>query len=79
MNKVTTKTKEALEACFEQLGGVPFLLGWAQENPTEFFKIWSKLVPRDIEVGGEGGGPVKVVIVTGVPEPEDKPSADKSD
>lgn len=55
-NKTTVDVKEALEACFTNLGGVAFLQEWAESNPTEFMKIWSKLLPRDmrIEVPGEG-------------------------
>lgn len=67
VNKTTAKAKDALEAAFDGLGGVPFLLTWAKENPTEFFKIWAKLVPRDIEVGTEEGG-IVVRVVTGVPK-----------
>lgn len=72
LNKVSAKAKENLEACFEELGGLPFLVSWAKSEPTEFFKLWGKLVPKDVEVTGEDGGPVKFVIVTGVPD-ADKP------
>jgi len=55
-NKTTVDVKDALEKCFTKLGGVAFLQTWAEKNPTEFLKIWSKLLPKDmrIEVPGEG-------------------------
>lgn len=28
---------------FEKIGGMPALIQWGQENPTEFFKIWAKV------------------------------------
>ena len=32
----------------------------AKENETEFYKLWSKMIPH--EVAGEGGGPMIVVV-----------------
>ena len=34
---------------FELIGGTPRLAIWGDENPTEFYKLWSKLAPRQIE------------------------------
>lgn len=57
-NKVTGKAKEAIALAFEGLGGVPRLKAWADENLTEFYKLWARLIPT--EVTGDGGGPVVV-------------------
>jgi hypothetical protein len=35
----------AFEQAFELIGGVPRLAMWADEHPTEFFRIYSKLLP----------------------------------
>lgn len=35
---------------------------WAMTNPTEFYKLASKLLP--IQVTGEGGGPIELKNVT---------------
>src|SRR6185295_2495734 len=67
LNRVTASTKEALETAFIAIGGVDALVEWGRENQTEFYKCWSKLIPKDIKVEG-GEGFVKLVIVTGVPE-----------
>jgi len=53
LNKVTVQVKEVLDEAFERLGGVDFLSEWARENPGEFLKIWSKLIPRDLRVEAE--------------------------
>lgn len=59
-NKTTAAVKEALALAFAGRGGVKALQSWADENPTEFYKLWAKLLPQ--EIGGEGGGPVRVTV-----------------
>lgn len=56
-NKLTRKVKEAFEATFEDLqrGGGPSSLGaWAKDNPTEFYKIASKLIPAELNANVTG-------------------------
>ena len=67
-NKTTAKVKEALALAFEGIGGVPTLKAWARENPTEFFKLWAKMLPQ--EISGPDGEPIKVTgkIVWGTEE-----------
>lgn len=48
-NKSTKAVKEALQEAFENLGGVPALAAWAAENPTEFYKLWTKLIPTEVK------------------------------
>lgn len=61
-NKTTAKVKEAVEAVFEGLGGVPALQRWVQADPdnakTFYGSIWPKLLP--VQLSGEGGGPIKL-------------------
>lgn len=57
-NKVTTSVKQALIEAFDQMGGIPSLVRWGRQNPTDFYKLWSRLLP--IQITGEGGGPVVV-------------------
>jgi hypothetical protein len=35
------------QEAFKELGGMPALVQWGQENPTEFFKIWAKVSAWD--------------------------------
>ena len=44
-NKTTLAAKEAMELAFQGLGGVDALKKWAEDNPTEFYRIWSRLIP----------------------------------
>lgn len=78
-NKSTVAGKILLNACFDELGGLKALVAWAQEEPGEFYKIWAKsTIAKPIEVSG-GDTPVRMVIVTGVPDSEAMPRRAESD
>ncbi len=80
-NKLTRTVRDAFEHAFELLqedngdaDSVPprpaaNLSAWAQRNPTEFYKLASKLIPT--EINGDVKG--TLIVVTGVPgdEPDD--------
>lgn len=55
--------KDAIDATFQLLGGVPALLRFAETNPKEFFTIWSKLLPPE-EVKQAG---TTVIVQSAVP------------
>jgi hypothetical protein len=57
-NKTTASVKAALCEAFDKRGGVPALLKWANEEPTEFYKLWAKLLPQ--EVTGPNGGAIPI-------------------
>lgn len=68
-NKLTASAKEAFAHAFEQIGGGGALAEWAQENRTEFYKLFARLIPT--EIGGVDGEPIlhhhKVEWVNGKP------------
>lgn len=39
---------------FERLGGVTGLVTWGKKNPDEFYKLWGRLVPKEVSVGATG-------------------------
>lgn len=47
-SKTTVAAKQAFQLAFEGLGGVTALQAWAADNQTEFFKLFSKLIPQDV-------------------------------
>lgn len=53
-NKTTVAVKEAMLLAFEGLGGVPALIEWAKVNPTEFYKLYSKLLPLQVNADLDG-------------------------
>lgn len=44
-NKLTRSVKLALEESFTKMGGIAALVRWGKENPTEFYKLWAKILP----------------------------------
>ena len=57
-NKVPTQAKENIVAVFIRLGGTSAMAKWATENQTEFYRIYSRLLPH--EHTGAGGGPINI-------------------
>lgn len=47
--KVTSKARDDLALAFDLMGGVPALVVWGRANPTEFYRIWSRLIPKPVE------------------------------
>jgi hypothetical protein len=42
-----TKARDNLTAAFDLMGGVPALVRWGRLNPTEFYRIWARLIPKE--------------------------------
>jgi hypothetical protein len=62
-NKVTRAAKEALEYAFDGMGGAEALKTWAEANPDSFYRLWAKLMPKNLEVSGPTGGAITVRFV----------------
>jgi len=66
-SQLTKDAKAMIQLAFEDLGGLPRLVEWANNpiNTTAFYtQIWAKIIPKDIksEITGAEGGPVKMAI-----------------
>jgi hypothetical protein len=57
-NKLTRAAKEAFGLAFEKLGGVKALAEWAEENRTEFYKLYARLIPTEQHIGNPDGSPL---------------------
>ena len=58
--------KAAIQSVYDRLqekSGDPHghFLAWAEEQPTEFYKLASKLLPIQLS-GDENGGPLQVIV-----------------
>lgn len=42
-----TTARDNLTRAFDLMGGVPALVVWGRTNPTEFYRLWSKLLPKE--------------------------------
>ena len=53
---------DAFQDSFELIGGIPRLAAWAHFHPTEFYKLYSKLLPSQaIHDFGQGDGKLHIV------------------
>lgn len=43
--RVTDAARDDLAAAFDLMGGVPALVVWGRKNPTDFYRIWARLIP----------------------------------
>lgn len=54
-NKLTVEVKLALEEAFTKIGGVEAFAKWARRNPDEFYRLWIRMLPKDLKVTGALG------------------------
>jgi hypothetical protein len=72
-NKLSATAKQNVIDVFEQLGGVEHMTKWAQENPNNFYNIYSKIMPTQTEIGGIDGADLPFSIGLRFVEPDTKP------
>lgn len=60
-NKFTKSAREAFQFAFDELGGPAQLAEWGKANPTEFYKLYGRLIP--VEHTGEDGKPIDVTVI----------------
>ena len=61
-----SKAAKAFQQAFDMIGGVPRLALWADQNPTKFYTLYSKLVPATAEVNTKTD--IRVTISWASPE-----------
>lgn len=63
-NKTTQTAKDAIALAADRLGGVTRLVAWAKSDPLNERAFWSTIYPKllPLQVTGEGGGPLQVVL-----------------
>lgn len=60
-NKAGTTAKENILAVFNRLEGTTGMAKWAKDNPTQFYRIYARLIPT--EVSGVDGEAISVSIL----------------
>lgn len=48
-NRLSVAAKEAFQLAFDDMGGPAALAIWGKSNKTEFYKLFSKLIPHYVE------------------------------
>jgi hypothetical protein len=64
-NKLSASAKENIAAVFERMGGVEGMSKWAKANPTEFYKIYPRLLPIEVNGSGENGQVIIEIVKLG--------------
>ena len=57
-NKLTANAREAFQAVFDDIGGKETLAAWAQANPSDFYRLYARLIPQDLNHGGQKENPL---------------------
>lgn len=60
--KAVQATRAQLLEAFELMGGVPALVKWGKTNPTEFYRIWARLLPKDAPEPDQGKMPLETLL-----------------
>lgn len=47
--KVTAAARDNMALAFDLMGGVPALVVWGRSNPTEFYRLWARLIPKEAD------------------------------
>ncbi len=67
-NKLTRTIKEAIEASFDQVGGVDYLVRMAEEQPTAYMTLLGKVLPAQINANVTGLEKRRVEITIAGPD-----------
>lgn len=59
-NKTTLEVKQALIKAFEEMGGVNSLVDWAKDNRGDFYKLWIKIMPTQVELSNPEGDKFRI-------------------
>lgn len=47
-NKIGGQVKKNTVAVFDRLGGIERMVKWAEDNLTEFYRLYAKLLPSEV-------------------------------
>jgi len=61
-NKLTRGAKEAFALAFDNLGGAKGLTEWGRDNLTEFYKLYSRLIPTEQQISNPDGTPINFTL-----------------
>ena len=69
-NKNTAAIKDMIEGALQDAGGQAYLARQAEENPAAFMGLLGKILPKDVNLSGQGGGPIVVEMVKRIVDPK---------
>lgn len=76
-NKLTQDVRAMIQEVIDGLGGAQRMMAWAKEDPLNERMFWSqvmpKLMPKEVNVGGQADNPLNVGIKVTFVDPEAPP------
>ncbi len=57
-NKLSGSVKQNIVGVFDKIGGREKMAKWAEENQTDFYRLYGRLAPTEIEANVKG----KVIV-----------------
>lgn len=73
-NRITAAFKDAVRVVYEDIGGNVAFAAWARENPGDFYRIASRLIPTEIAARSDTGITVIVNRGSTLEPPQDVPT-----
>ena len=61
-NKATAEIKTMIEEALSDVGGKKYLVQQARDNPVAFMNLIGKILPKDVNHGGQPDNPIKATI-----------------
>lgn len=62
-NKLSGTVKNNVVQVFDDIGGLAYMASWAKDNPNQFFNIYAKLLPLQVNGAGNDGEHISKVVV----------------
>lgn len=69
VNKTTAAIKEMIEGALNDVGGQAYLVQQARDNPVAFMGLVGKILPKDINHGGQDGNPMTIKLIKEIVDP----------
>ena len=60
LNKVTKTVRENTLAVFDAIGGAERMAAWAEDNLTEYYRLYGRMAPSDPDAQGGSDNPFHV-------------------
>jgi hypothetical protein len=74
-NKLSATARENVIAVFTRIGGTAHMASWALENPSDFYRMYSRMIPQEVKAMIDPNANTVNVAVSFVDPP--KPNRDK--
>lgn len=66
----TANIKAMIEGALSEVGGQKYLEQQAIENPVAFMGLIGKILPKDVNLGGQNGNPVIAAVEWRIVDPK---------